>query len=170
MSCATEQTPTAFTACARSLLYLFTPRGILSSRNRFPVSYHDFTSPLWRSADRSSGNVNPQTGKTGTRNGKRLPPKGPARIAEEKKVHFFLPHGFAAFCLHYPIFNAFPAIGCRFGRRKILLPAAACHRQTVFIRCVFERPKEGNMQPDLLSVARSDSRLVRKGPAYATVT
>ena len=152
------------------------------SLSLYAQRYSPESKPLFQSATttslRGSGDLQtdpaaiaihkPATPGLGTESGCR--PKGPARIAEEKKVHFFLPHGFAAFCLHYPVFNVFSAIGCRFGRRKILLPAAACHRKTVFIRCVFKRPKEGNLRPDLVSVARSDSRLVRKGPAYATVT
>ena len=42
--------------------------------------------------------------------------------------------------------------------------------KTIFIRGVFVSPKEENLQPDLLSVARSDSRLVRKSSANATKT
>lgn len=41
---------------------------------------------------------------------------------------------------------------------------------TLFIRGVLGGPKEENLQPDLSSVARSDSRLVRKGSANATKT
>jgi hypothetical protein len=41
---------------------------------------------------------------------------------------------------------------------------------TLFIRGALGSPKEENLQPDLLSVARSDLRLVRKSPANATKT
>lgn len=117
---------------------------------------------------RSSGNCNPQTGNARTSNGKPLPLKTSARVAEGKKVQIFFTGQIAAFRSFHAGFRCFSANSCRFGKRHIPPSAETCHMETVLIRGQFLGPKEGNLQPDLVSVARSDSRLVRKSPANAT--
>ena len=117
-----------------------------------------------------SGNHNPPNGNARSGNGEPLPLARQARDADEKKVQFFLPGRIAAFRLFYSFFGVFSAIICRFGYNQFLSSAEACRMKTTFIRGIFCDPKEENLQPDLLSVARSDSRLVRKSSANATKT
>lgn len=96
----------------------------------------------------SSGNHNPPNGNARSGNGKPLPLARHPRVADEKKVQFFLPGRIAAFRLFYPFFGVFSAIICRFGSYQFLSSAEACRMKTSFIRGVFVSPKEENLQPD----------------------
>ena len=151
-------------------LSLYAQRYSPESKSTFPISYHDFTSRLWRSADRSSGNYEihkPATPGLGTESGCR--PRDRHELLK-KSSFFFLPHGFAAFCLHYPVLTFFRRSVAALAAGKSYCRQPPATGKRFFYSLRFLSTKEGNLRPDLVSVANAIRGFWFIGAAYATVT